>query len=208
VDTDGLLADLEIPASESQGGDGVSPVSERLSPPSVSNSSTSVGTERQGTRNYLERHLRGKWILCKAINKEIEMRQRGIDESISWSANPKKLKALASIEQIISSWHSPDYQPNFKKDSKPQVLEYIHLKNTVLIEGEPVLFDVIVECDSDGLLHYDIMIPKEKVTATLDSAGVAVTLRQTAPDTKSGICRELSIDQHPEKNNESIVWAG
>lgn len=37
-DTGGLLADLEIFELEAQSGDGVSPVSERLSPPSVSNS--------------------------------------------------------------------------------------------------------------------------------------------------------------------------
>lgn len=39
IDTDGLLADLEIFELEAQSGDGVSPVSERLSPPSISNES-------------------------------------------------------------------------------------------------------------------------------------------------------------------------
>ncbi len=160
---------------------------------------------REATKDYLENKLRGQWILCKAINKEIEIRQQGIDESIYWSANPKKLKALAVIDRIIKGAHSPDYQSNFKVNEKPHVIEYIHLKNTVTIDGEPTPFDVIIERDADGLLHYDIMIPKAKVTAALDSSSTAAEW-QTTPDTKSGIYHKLSVRQGDEKINIDHIF--
>ncbi|QLD64290.1 hypothetical protein [Avibacterium paragallinarum] len=46
---------------------------------------------RMAVREYLENNLKGKWIRNKALDQDIEIRQRGINELIAWSANPKKI---------------------------------------------------------------------------------------------------------------------
>ena len=130
-------------------------------------------SRRKATREHLEQNLKGRWIYVSAIGDSVEIRQSGIDESISWSAKPKKLKALSVLEKLIAGSHSPDYQPNRKPAKKPAALEYIHLKNTVSIDGEMVEFTVIVEVDLHGKLHYDITIDNSKAKAALDSSFAA-----------------------------------
>lgn len=86
--------------------------------------------------------------------------------------NPKKIKLLAAIEQIIASAEPIDgiqtIQPNYKINKKPDVLRYFYLGNTAFVDGEKLTFDVIIEEDANGLLHYDLVMEgsrKEKAVA-------------------------------------------
>ena len=150
---------------------------------------------RDATRAHLEGTLRGKWIDVGAIGQKVEIRQSGIDESIAWSAKPEKLKALAKLDTIISGAHSPDYQPNHKKKKKPAAIQYIHLKNSVVIEGKRTDFFVIVEEDVNGLLHYDIMIDAQKAKAALDSSSTADAVAILSRIPNPGFIHEPILDR-------------
>ncbi|MGL5453072.1 MAG: hypothetical protein ACRDBT_11960, partial [Aeromonas sp.] len=153
-----------------------------------------MALRRVATKKFLEENIKGKWIECAAIGEKIELRQRGIDESINWSAKPKKLKALVAIEQIIRGATSPNYQSNTKGNKKPGVVEYIHLKNKVSIDGEVTSFRVVIERDTAGLLHYDLILDTKdaQTKAALDSSSAA-TVGQLIPDTKPGVRLEQNI---------------
>ncbi|KGQ34382.1 hypothetical protein [Gallibacterium anatis] len=151
---------------------------------------------RDTLRVYLETQLKGKFIRNNFLGRDIEIRQRGIDEMLFWSANPEKLKMIAQIEEIIrTAKGSGEYkQANYKQDSKPGVLSYFHLTNNVSVEGNLAKVGLIIEEDDKGLLHYDLTLDKNKITV-LDSV-------ETIPDTKSGVSTLSHTVRNDDINNK------
>ncbi len=134
---------------------------------------TGLKALRQAAKNHLM-GLRGTWVHNKHLDKDIEIRKRGIKETLNYSANPKKLKLLAAIEQIIATAKPIDgvqtIQPNYKPTEKPDALRYFHLGNSATVAGELLHFDVIIEEDKNGVLHYDIVMEgSRKEKATMDN---------------------------------------
>nr|DAS96192.1 MAG TPA: Internal head protein [Caudoviricetes sp.] len=129
----------------------------------------SVKQLRQATREHLER-LRGKWIFNHHLDADIEIRQRGIDEMIRYSANPVKLQILANIENLIATAKSvgSGFEVNGKQAEKPHIAHYFRLWNTSKVNGESFPIQIVIEQDEKGLLHYDVVLTDEQ-KAVLDS---------------------------------------
>lgn len=128
---------------------------------------------RQAAKTFMM-SLRGKWVHNTYLKRDIEIRKRGIRETFNYSANPIKLKLLAQIENIIATAKPVDgvqmEQPNYKKDTKPAAIRYFHLGNSAMVNGELVRFDVIIEEDSQGVLHYDLVLDgSRKEKAAMDN---------------------------------------
>ena len=102
--------------------------------------------------------LRGEWIDCPALKNKVEIRKRGIKETTSFFANPKKIKLAPALKSIIETASFGEKQPNHKPDKKPDVVAYYKIKNKVNLDGENLNVSVLIEEDSNGLLHYDYMI--------------------------------------------------
>ena len=138
---------------------------------------------RQKAREYFET-LRGKWVYNPHLDSQIEIRTRGITEVISWSADVRKLQLLADIENIIATavGVGTGFEVNGKKDEKPYVQNYFRLWNQASINGEVFKFQVTIEQDIYGLLHYDLVLPN-KVKAAMDSADLY-------PDSKLGAIQQ------------------
>ena len=129
----------------------------------------SVKQLHQATREHLER-LRGKWIFNHHLDADIEIRQRGIDEMIRYSANPVKLQILANIENLIATAKSvgSGFEVNGKQAEKPHIAHYFRLWNTSKVNGESFPIQIVIEQDEKGLLHYDVVLTDEQ-KAVLDS---------------------------------------
>lgn len=125
---------------------------------------------RQKAREYFET-LRGKWVYNPHLDSQIEIRTRGITEVIQWSADVRKLQLLADIENIIATavGVGTGFEVNGKLSEKPQVSNYFRLWNQASINGKVFKFQVMIERDGDGLLHYDLILPAKEV-AVIDSA--------------------------------------
>lgn len=57
---------------------------------------------RAAVKAHLE-GLRGQMVDCPVLGAKVEIRQRGIKETLAFSGNPKKLKLLHAIPQIIGA---------------------------------------------------------------------------------------------------------
>ncbi|WP_240998618.1 hypothetical protein, partial [Pseudomonas viridiflava] len=90
---------------------------------------------RAAAKAYLE-GMRGQMVDCPALGEKVEIRQRGIKETIAFSGNPKKLRLLHAIPKIITSAKVASRSDNHKRDKKPDVVAYINLKSTVLLADE------------------------------------------------------------------------
>jgi len=136
--------------------------------------------------------------------REVEIRQRGIDEFIRYSANPNKLKMAAAIESIIETAKDAVSEPNFKPIKKSSTLGYFKLKNRVSIDGDSHLVTVIIEQDLQGYLHYDFMVSAENTEAALDSS-ITASASTSIPATKAGVVDNLNIDQKSEIFNDEMI---
>lgn len=151
---------------------------------------------RAAAKAYLE-GMRGQMVDCPALGEKVEIRQRGIKETIAFSGNPKKLRLLHAIPKIITSAKVASRSDNHKRDKKPDVVAYINLKSTVLLADEEITVEVVIEQDSNGHLYYDLMIDPPKEKAMLDSSNTALGSKRS-PDHNSGHLLDSSVEQGHE----------
>lgn len=133
---------------------------------------------RAAAKAYLE-GMRGQLVDCPALGGKVEIRQRGIKETMAFSGNPKKLKLLHAVPQIIAGAKTAERQENHKKDKKGSTEAYYYLKSAVVLAGESIETRVVIEQDDKGQLYYDLMIEPPKEMALLDATG-------SSPDHYSG----------------------
>lgn len=133
---------------------------------------------RAAVKAHLE-GLRGQMVDCPALGGQVEIRQRGIKESLAFSGNPKKLKLLHAIPQIIKAATVAERSENHKRDKKPDVAAYFYLNSAVKLADEQIALAVVIEQDSQGHLYYDLLVDPPQKKAMLDSTG-------RSPDNYSG----------------------
>ena len=138
--------------------------------------------------------IAGNWINCPALeddegeNAKVEIRKRGIKKFISHSADPRKLKLVAKIEDIIATATNATWQENIKVSNKPMASGYYHLENTIKLGEELIKLRVVVEKDvKDGLLHYDLLVPKNKSFDSLQGNDNKKMPETAIPDHDSGV---------------------
>lgn len=125
---------------------------------------------RAAVKAHLE-GLRGQMVDCPVLGAKVEIRQRGIKETLAFSGNPKKLKLLHAIPQIIGAATAAERSDNHKRDKKPDVTAYYYLKSVAELADEQIALEVVIEQDSNGHLYYDLMVEPPTKKAMLDSAG-------------------------------------
>ncbi|GLZ19464.1 LPD1 domain-containing protein [Burkholderia plantarii] len=148
--------------------------------------------------------MRGEWIECAVLKQSVEIRKRGINETIPFSANPKKLKLIPAIRRLIETAQESVEEPNHKRGSKPDVRRYFLLKNTVALDGETVRVAVLIEEDSNGLLHYDLLVDRAETKTTLDSSS-AVLVPERSQDNDSWHPDASNIDSQGIDVNEAAL---
>lgn len=119
-----------------------------------------ISALRDRVEFYLK-SIRNQQVYCNALNAYITFRRRGIKKTLSFSGDPRKLKALIAIKAIIQTAHLMDIQKNDKSENKPQSLAYFHLKQCVKIGQVIYDFRVIIEQDHQGKLFYDLNVLEE-----------------------------------------------
>jgi hypothetical protein len=137
--------------------------------------------------------MRGQMVNCPVLGAQVEIRQRGIKETLAFSGNPKKIKLLHAVPQILASATAAEFVQNFKLDKKPQVVGYYNLSSVVALAGESIAVRVVVEKDNMGHLYYDLMIDPPKEKAMLDSTSTALGGR-CSPDNYSGHPSGASVE--------------
>ncbi|WP_236167376.1 LPD3 domain-containing protein [Pseudomonas fulva] len=161
---------------------------------------------RAAAKAFLE-SIRGQMVDCPVLGGKVEIRQRGIKETMAFSGNPKKLKLLHAVPQIIRQATAAERSENHKRDKKTTVEAYFYLKATVKLAGEPIAVRLVVEQDVSGQLYYDLLVEPPKEKAMLDSnecspdhysghsldTGTA-SMSQRSPDHNSGHWLDSSVE--------------
>lgn len=152
---------------------------------------------RGALKEYLE-SLRGEWVDCPILGDKVEIRRRGIKETLAFTGDPRKMRIVAGLKGIIHGARAVEEQPNYALLDKPQVQKYFILTAPVSLAGQILPVRVVIEQDQDGKLYYDLMLDKgaaglvKKETALGDPSAASVPT--LPPDNDSGNAGEPIMD--------------
>ncbi|GAB4059174.1 hypothetical protein [Uliginosibacterium sediminicola] len=147
--------------------------------------------------------MRGDMVPCPAIGREVEIRRRSIKETLAFSADPRKLKLIPAIKEMIGSAVLEYREDNHKLDKKPGVATYYRLATTVMLEAAPLRVSVVIAEDRDGTLYYDFMINRDAAaerTTALDSSSAAEVPSSPLNDNSKNP-GDLNVGQQDESVN-------
>lgn len=156
--------------------------------------------------------LLGQWVDCPALDGvegdkvKVEIRKRGIKEFMAFSGDPRKLKLVAAIGDLIKTATLINHQieNNYKQEKKKEIICYYHLTNQCLVDGEKIKVRIIVEKDTKGLLHYDVIVPKsiafEKGLDSIDKQITAENLITIQGQPSSSNLTDIGIDVNIQKD--------
>jgi hypothetical protein len=148
---------------------------------------TSTAEGKKAMRAELRKHLEGmadkNGVYCAALDSNVIIDQRGINETIAWTGNPVKMQALFALKDLIKTAKDAQREENTKKDKKREVLFYHKLKNKLTVDGKDVAVELIIEEWVDGHYHYDMLIDKTKTAHIITDSAAYVQHRIL--DTKS-----------------------
>lgn len=119
---------------------------------------------REVATSHLET-MRDEWVDVPALaGKEesiaVQLRRKGIEHIRSYSPNPEKLLLLKNIKRLLKTAKYLDQDVNTKKSQKPSVEKYYYLYNDFVWQDQARKFVVVIEKDSQGLLHFDLLFGK------------------------------------------------
>lgn len=102
--------------------------------------------------------LLGDWVDCPALGGQVEIRKSGIKKTMSLSGNPKKLKGIAHIAEIIKNGSLITGIAPRDAELEKNVKAYHYLKSAVVLDGESLNYRVVVKEDDKGQFHYDFSV--------------------------------------------------
>ena len=102
--------------------------------------------------------LLGDWVDCPALGGQVEIRKSGIKKTMSLSGDPKKLKGIAHIAEIIKNGSLITGIAPRDAELEKNVKAYHYLKSAVVLDGESLNYRVVVKEDDKGQFHYDFSV--------------------------------------------------
>ncbi len=137
---------------------------------------TSTQEGKKALRAALKRHLnamRGEVVDCPILGDSVHIEKRGIKETLAFTGDPLKMKALYAIKDLIKTAKAKHEQANHKPENKRAVIKYFKLGNTLTIDNKELSVSIIVEQWDDGKFHYDMIVDETKTPSSLmDGANV------------------------------------
>ena len=165
---------------------------------------------RQAAKAEFEKLL-GQWVDCPTLGGQVEIRKSGIKKTMSLSGDPKKLKGIAGIAEIIrNSSLIESVKPN-NTQLEQNVQAYHYLESTVVLDGESLNYRIVIKEDDKGQFHYDFSILssiQKDETPSFDGASTTTSSDRGVAENplNQPVSRVANVDTSME-NNQDIVNA-
>lgn len=141
---------------------------------------------RKTATTYLK-SLIGTWVYCPALSGDVEIRTLGMKKVISLSGDPRKLKAIAGLRELIGSAALVSSRPSYL-ESETSVKAYHVLKSQLELGGEALLVRLIIREDNKGQYHYDHSILAQDVVLDSVSDGQEKSPDESEPFPTTTTC--------------------
>lgn len=122
--------------------------------------------------HYLEQLVPSGGVYCQALQVKVEFNKTGAKKAISFSGDPRKVKLIAGLPEIIATGRKTLEGEPTAKAARSGVVKVYVLKANVNLEGESIRARVLVRQMADGTFGYDHSVDRsEAVQVTGGSSG-------------------------------------
>ncbi|MBU3845860.1 MAG: hypothetical protein H9855_02575 [Candidatus Acinetobacter avistercoris] len=105
----------------------------------------------------------GKSYPCPALGRDVQIRNSGIKKILSNSADTRKLKAVAKLQELLASAQFVESNPSYAGADESNIKAYHSVKSNLLLEDESLQVLFVIREDDKGNYHYDHTIQKSIV---------------------------------------------
>nr|WP_238487075.1 hypothetical protein [Cupriavidus pauculus] len=110
----------------------------------------------------------GQWVACPALGADVELRKSGMKKVKALSGDPRKLKLVAALKQIIHGARKVAEKPSYDAQ-ETSVRAYHYLRAQVTLAGEELAVRLVIKEDNQGAFHWDHTV-RSGAQAVFDSA--------------------------------------
>lgn len=142
-----------------------------------------IATLRAAARGFYNNDLTLRPESSLALGREVKFTSVGYEKSFSFSGNPDKLKLFAALRDSIHYGRKTGELPPDGHKKERNTKAYHYLEADVVLDGRPLVVEVVIREDNNGTLYYD-----HRPVAGLDRWGVSYKKprRQSRPEDQSG----------------------
>lgn len=119
----------------------------------------------------------GEWVECPALGKPVEIRKSGLKKIFRFSGDPKKLKVIAALKDLIFIAKKYDEKTTYTHETESNIKAYHYLQASVILQGEHLYVRFVIREDDKGQYHYDHTVeneaPENTKSPLLDGLNVA-----------------------------------
>lgn len=112
--------------------------------------------------------MRNDWVPCSALQALVQIRKSAADKIVSLSHDPRKLKAVAKIREIIAAAKKVKETAPYAPAQEQNVRAYFLMRSEIVLNGEPLAVRLVFKQDDKGKFHWDHTI--HAADTTFDSA--------------------------------------
>lgn len=131
-------------------------------------------TERRAAawNHYLEQLIPSGGVFCQALQAKVQFNKTGAKKVISLSGDPRKVKLIAGLPEIIATGRKTSEAEPTAKAARSGVVKVFVLKANVNLEGEAIRARILVRQMADGTYGYDHSVDRsEAAQVTGGSSG-------------------------------------
>lgn len=160
---------------------------------------------RSSAMAFFEKNLLGNKVFNVALNNFVEFDNTGMKKVKSFSSDPRKLKLVNSLKDIVKNGkpteNSPE-QPHEKAKSKGVKLAHI-LKTSVKLDEKILRVRFIVHEKTDGHFFYDHAVDRSEFNAAM--GGISVAIDSTDAENLNRIVLPPSEPSQGQRRNSTVT---
>lgn len=99
-------------------------------------------------------------IFCPALNTNVNIGSNVIKKTLGFSADTRKLKALAHLKELLQNAGKIQELPNRKQGKSDNVKAFHILSSSLNLDGESLEVRYVIREDNNGHYHYDNSVNK------------------------------------------------
>lgn len=214
----GLMTDFLLQSMHFDDVDSLIETLEIENVPRISGDEFGDPSDTSSIRNAVKQallELNGQSYPCPALGAEVEIRKNGIKKIISFSADVRKLQAVAALKELLANAVKYDERTPYNPDEKRNIKAYHFLHSALLLNGESLIARFVVSEDDKGHFHYDHTIhndlgsllgmPKNAKSPLLDGLSTAVFPKAgVSQDELAGLIRLANCQLDVSIENDQI----
>ena len=151
--------------------------------------------------HYMQQLVPSNGVFCQALNVKVQFNRTGAQKAISFGGDPRKVKLIAALPEIIATGRKTSEEAPKEKAAKSGVVKVFVLKADVNLEGQMIRARVLVRQMADGTYGYDHSVDRSEAAQV--TGGIRGAL-DSVVSTENGRSVLLSDEASPGRDLRNL----